>query len=89
MNSRKIRKKRTMAQYSELGKLIVTAMLDKGIDRKTLLEGLNITTAALTSILFGESMPSLTTAFNLSRTLGIDIELIVNTMNRKDEDTSA
>lgn len=34
-------------------------------------------------------MPSLTTAFNLSRTLGIDIELIVNTMNRKDEDTSA
>ena len=38
MNSRKIRKKRTMAQYSELGKLIVTAMLDKGMDRKTLLK---------------------------------------------------
>lgn len=90
MNSEKNSKgRKTIANYSELGKLVAKTMMDKGISRKTLGDRLDITSLAISSIFLGNSKPSLTTLYRMHEALGLDLEDLFAAIQKDGDKTSA
>lgn len=73
----KRKKRRTVSDYSELGKYIAHCCIDSGLSNAALAEKLGIQQHVLTAMMFGDYQPSVATIYLLSQVIDCDVNALV------------
>ncbi len=73
----KRKKRRTVSDYSELGKYIAHCCIDSGVSNAALADKLGIQQHVLSAMLFGDYQPGVATIYLLSQVIDCDVNTLV------------